>query len=154
MGKAYRDVVRGFRGRYERTPDMVARPRDEDDVRRVLEVCADKRLAAIPFGGGTSVVGGVEPRVGHGYRGVVTIDLSALDRVLEVDEVSLAARVQAGVPGPALDKQLGEHGLTGALLSRSRSSTRRSAAGSRPAPAVTSRPFAPTSTTSSSRSGR
>ena len=69
MGRAYRDVVRGFRGRFERTPDLVASPTDEEDVRRVLELCADRRLAAIPFGGGTSVVGGVEPRVGHGYRG-------------------------------------------------------------------------------------
>jgi len=112
MGKAYRDVVRGFRGRFERTPDMVARPRDEEDVRRVLELCSDMRLAAIPYGGGTSVVGGVEPRVGHGYRGCVTVDLSALDRVLEVDQTSLAARVQAGVAGPDLDRQLGEHGLT------------------------------------------
>ena len=62
MGKAYRDVVRGFRGIYERTPDMVAFPGDEDDVRRALEFAAERRLAAIPYGGGSSVVGGVEPR--------------------------------------------------------------------------------------------
>ncbi len=80
MGRAYRDVVRGFRGRFDRTPDMVARPRDEDDVRRVLEVCAARHLAAIPFGGGTSVVGGVEPRVGHGYRGTVSLDLTGVER--------------------------------------------------------------------------
>ena len=80
MGRAYRDVVRGFRGRFDRTPDMVAFPGDAEDVRRVLEMCADRRLAAVPFGGGTSVVGGVEPRVGHGYRGTVSIDLGALER--------------------------------------------------------------------------
>ena len=49
-----------------------------------------------PYGGGTSVVGGVEPRVGHGYRGTVTVDLGRLDRVLEIDETSMAARIEAG----------------------------------------------------------
>ena len=51
MGKAYRDVVRGFRGRFERTPVMVALPRDEDDIRRLLETCEERRLAVIPYGG-------------------------------------------------------------------------------------------------------
>ena len=78
VGRAYRDVVRGFRGRFERTPDLVAFPQDEEDVRRVLELCAERRLAAIPFGGGTSVVGGVEPRIGRGYRGTVAIALGGL----------------------------------------------------------------------------
>ena len=112
MGRAYRDVVRGFRGRFERTPDMVARPRDEEDVRRVLEVCAERRLAAIPFGGGTSVVGGVEPRVGHGYRGTVSVDLGALSGLIEVDDVSSSARIRAGTLGPDLEDSLRPHGLT------------------------------------------
>ena len=112
LGKAYRDVVRGFRGQFENPPDVVARPREEADVERVLAWCADEGLAAIPFGGGTSVVGGVEPRVGEAYAGVVTIDLGTLDRVLEVDETSRAARIQAGVLGPALEDQLRPSGLT------------------------------------------
>jgi alkyldihydroxyacetonephosphate synthase len=66
----------------------------------------------IPFGGGTSVVGGVGPVVGHGSEGVVTIDLKSLDRVLDVDPVSRSARIQAGATGPRLEQQLGEHGLT------------------------------------------
>ena len=66
--------------------------------------------AVVPFGGGTSVVGGVEPRLGE--RPVVTLDLRRLDRVLEVDPVSLAARIQAGATGPRLEEQLREHGLT------------------------------------------
>ena len=112
LGKAYRDVVRGMRGQIENPPDVVARPRDEAEVEAVLAWCADAGLAAIPYGGGTSVVGGVEPRVGGGYAGAVSLDLGALDRVLEVDEVSLAARIQAGALGPALEDQLGERGLT------------------------------------------
>ena len=112
MGRAYRDVVRGFRGRFDRTPDMVARPRDEDDVRRVLEVCAARRLAAIPYGGGTSVVGGVEPRVGHGYRGTLSLDLTGLSGLIEIDEVSCSARIRAGTLGPDVEDALRPHGLT------------------------------------------
>jgi alkyldihydroxyacetonephosphate synthase len=112
LGKSYVDVVRGFRGRFEHPPDFVLRPRDERDVERVLEWCSSERVAAVPFGGGTSVVGGVSPDVGPGYNGVVSVDLSALDRVLEVDRVSRSARIQAGAFGPALESQLGEQGLT------------------------------------------
>jgi alkyldihydroxyacetonephosphate synthase len=111
-GRSYSDIVRAFRGRFDHPPDVVARPRDEDDLRRLLEWCADTRAAAIPYGGGTSVVGGVEPAVGDAYAGAVSIDLSLLARVLEVDEVSRAARIQAGASGPQLEDQLREHGLT------------------------------------------
>ncbi len=112
LGKSYVDVVRGFRGRFEHPPDLVARPRDEPDLERLLEWCASEHVAAIPFGGGTSVVGGVTPVVPESYNGAVSIDLRALDRVLEVDEVSRAARIQAGALGPELEAQLGARGLT------------------------------------------
>ncbi len=112
MGKAYRDVVRGFRGEFENVPDVVASPRDEADAEAVLAWCSDEGYAAIPYGGGTSVCGGVEPRLPREYPGVVTIDLGALDQVLEVDEVSRSARIQAGAPGPVLEDQLRERDLT------------------------------------------
>jgi len=112
LGKAYRDVVRGFRGRYESFPDLVAFPRSAEEVEVVLDFCSEAGAAAIPFGGGTSVVGGVEPRMYGDYPGVVTIDLRRMDRVLEVDPVSKAARIQAGATGPRLEEQLREHGLT------------------------------------------
>src|SRR4051794_10522138 len=112
LGKAYRDVVRGFRGQIDNPPDLVAHPRDEMEVEQVLAWCSEEGLAAIPYGGGTSVVGGVEPRVGEEYRGAVTIDLGGLGEVLEVDPVSRAARIQAGALGPALEDQLREHGYT------------------------------------------
>ena len=112
-GRSYRDVVRAFQGRFERAPDVVARPRDEADVSALLAWALGAGAAVIPFGGGTSVVGGVEPRVDpERYAGVVTIDLTGLDRVLEVDPVSLSARIQAGATGPVLEDQLREHGLT------------------------------------------
>ncbi len=112
-GRSYRDVVRAFRGRFDHLPDVVARPRDEAQLASVLDWALGAGAAVIPFGGGTSVVGGVEPRVDRDrFAGVVTIDCQALDRVLEVDPVSLSARIQAGATGPELERQLGEHGLT------------------------------------------
>jgi alkyldihydroxyacetonephosphate synthase len=111
-GRSYRDVVRAFRGHFDHPPDVVAHPADEAELERVLGWCADAGAAAIPFGGGTSVVGGVEPAVPETYAGTVSIDLRRLDRVLEVDSVSRAARIQAGATGPALEAQLKEHGLT------------------------------------------
>jgi alkyldihydroxyacetonephosphate synthase len=112
LGKAYRDVVRGFRGEFANPPDLVAYPESPEDVDAGLAWCADKGAAAIPYGGGTSVVGGVEPRMREEYPAVVTIDLRRMDRVLEVDPISKAARIQAGATGPRLEEQLHEHGLT------------------------------------------
>ena len=112
LGKAYRDVVRGFRGEFPEPPDLVACPESAEDVDLLLNYCADERAAAIPFGGGTSVVGGVEARGLEDYKGVVSIDMRRMDRVLEVDPISMAARIQAGATGPRLEEQLREHGLT------------------------------------------
>ncbi len=110
-GRAYPDLVRGMLGDHAAAPDVVARPRTEEDVVAVLAWCDAAGLAAVPYGGGTSVVGGVEcPR--DAARAVVSIDLGALDRVLEVDQVSRAARIGAGATGPVLDAQLAAHGLT------------------------------------------
>src|SRR5262245_15106127 len=110
-GKAYRDVVRALRRDFAPAPDCVLYPRSEREVADVLDWCAEVRAAALPYGGGSSVVGGVEARVG-GYAGAVTLDLARLDRVLEIDAASRAARIQAGVLGPALEDQLRPRGLT------------------------------------------
>ncbi|HEY1833063.1 MAG TPA: FAD-binding oxidoreductase [Solirubrobacteraceae bacterium] len=112
LGKSYVDLVRGFRGQFEHPPDVVAHPREEQELERLLEWCSSERVAAIPFGGGTSVVGGVTPNVGESFNGVVSIDLGAMDRLLEVDAVSRSALIQAGATGPRLESQLAEHGLT------------------------------------------
>lgn len=112
LGRSYVDVVRGFNGCFEHVPDLVMRPRDEAEIESALEWCSHEGMAVVPFGGGTSVVGGVTPSVGERYEGVVTIDIGALDRVLEVDETSRAASIQAGALGPRLEAQLAERGLT------------------------------------------
>ena len=96
-GKSFRDVVRALARQFQNPPDVVAVPRSDADVAALLDWCADARVAAIPYGGGSSVVGGVEPLVGDDYAGTVTIDLRALDRVLDIDRASRAAHIQAGV---------------------------------------------------------
>jgi len=111
-GRSFRDVVRAFEGRVDHPPDLVLRPQSEADVVAVLEWCSAERIAVVPFGGGTSVVGGVEPAVGDAYRGAVSLDMRAMARVLEVDRTSRAARIEAGVLGPALEEQLRPHGVT------------------------------------------
>ena len=112
LGKSYDDLVRGIQGDYRHAPDVVAYPADERDVERVLAWCSDVKAAAIPFGGGSSVVRGIEPDVGDGYAGTVSVDLRHLDQVLEVDRASRTALIQGGVFGPHLEEQLKPHGLT------------------------------------------
>lgn len=111
-GQAFRDIVRCLMGRIDHVVDLVLRPATENDVVDVLDWCTRERIAVIPFGGGSSVVGGVEPRCGGGYPGVVALDLTDMARVLDIDRVSRAARIQAGVFGPALEDQLRGHGLS------------------------------------------
>ena len=111
-GKSYRDLVRSLRGSFPHPPDVVAQPRSESDVIALLEWCTDEEVAAIPYGGGTSVVGGVEPDVDETYTGTVSVDLGRLDGVLEVDSESGLARIQAGTLGPSLEKELEPHGFT------------------------------------------
>jgi alkyldihydroxyacetonephosphate synthase len=105
-GKSYRDVVRGFAGDFTAAPSFVAFPRDEGDVVAVLDWCSAAGVPAVPYGGGSSVVGGVE------CPGAVSIDLSRLNRVVEVDRASRAARIQAGALGPEVEDQLRPHGYT------------------------------------------
>ena len=111
-GRSYLDIVRGMRGEVPYAPDFVAHARDESDVERTLEWCAGANVACTPVGGATSVVGGIEARPVPGGAGAIALDLGALDRVLEVDPVSRAARIQAGACGPRLEEQLAEHDLT------------------------------------------
>ncbi|MBB3038152.1 FAD-binding oxidoreductase [Hoyosella altamirensis] len=108
-GKAFRDVIRNLHGDVSSVPDLVLRPRNEQDIVDVLDWCSSAAIAVIPYGGGSSVVGGVEPR----FDGpAVSLDLVHLNQVLEIDDVSRAARVQAGIYGPALEDQLRPEGLT------------------------------------------
>jgi len=112
-GKSFPDYVRGLVGEYSTAPDVVAYPRTEEEIAAVLDWAGGAQASVTPFGGGSSVVGGVEPRCHAGrHKAAVTIDLRELGRVLEVDKTSRAARIEAGAFGPALEAQLKPHGLT------------------------------------------
>ncbi|MFR9749626.1 FAD-binding oxidoreductase [Nocardia sp. 004] len=111
-GQAFRDVVRNLLGRIDHVPDQVVRPRTEQDVIDILDWCTSAHVAAVPFGGGTSVVGGIEPRCAAAYAGAITLDMSCMDQLLELDRTSRAARIQAGIFGPALEAALRPEGLT------------------------------------------
>ena len=110
-GRGYPDLIRLRTGDALGAPDVVAQPGSTDEVRAVLEVCARERVAVVPFGGGTSVVGGVEP-VREGFAAVVSLDLRSLDRLIDVDPVSRLATFEAGMFGPRLEAELGAEGLT------------------------------------------
>jgi alkyldihydroxyacetonephosphate synthase len=112
-GRGFLDLVAGFGGDYARAPDLVATPRDAAEVARVLEVCEARGWAVVPFGGGTSVVGGVDAASARtAHAAVVSLDLGALASVAEVDPTSRLARIGAGTLGPAIEDELGEHRLT------------------------------------------
>ncbi len=111
-GKSFPDTVRMYRREAAEPPDLVAYPETTADVVRILDWAGGAGAAVIPFGGGSSVVGGVEPAVGDGHAGTVTMDLLKLDRVVEVDRTSRAALIQGGARGPLLEAQLRPHGLT------------------------------------------
>jgi alkyldihydroxyacetonephosphate synthase len=111
-GRSYRDLVRAFRREFDHAPDWVAFPEDESGVAAVLDWCGSNDVAVIPFGGGSSVVGGVESAIGSAHSGVVSLDMTRMARLLEVDRVSRAARFEAGIYGPALEDALRPHGLT------------------------------------------
>jgi len=109
-GRGYVDLARLRNGALENAPDAVVMPRDAEAVRRVIDVCAAEDIAVVPFGGGTSVVGGVEPLRGSHGR-LVSLDLGALQAV-SVDRRSLHARLGAGLRGPEAEAALGREGLT------------------------------------------
>jgi alkyldihydroxyacetonephosphate synthase len=109
-GRGYADLARMRAGSLAAAPDAVVMPADAEALRRVLDVCASAGIAVVPFGGGTSVVGGVEPLRGSHQR-LISLDLGAL-RDVEVDRRSLTARLGAGLRGPEAEAALGRQDLT------------------------------------------
>jgi alkyldihydroxyacetonephosphate synthase len=111
FGKSYQDTVLGLLNDYRSAPDVVAYPRDERDVADIMDWAAGAGAMLVPFGGGSSVVGGVTVAQA-GERPLVVLDMHAMNKVLEVDRASRAARIQGGAFGPDLEAQLRPHGLT------------------------------------------
>ena len=110
-GRSYPDLFRLRSGAPAGAPDAVVEPGSADEVRALLSACAEGRIAVVPFGGGTSVVGGVDP-VADGFPAVISLDLRRLDRVVAVDRTSLTATLEAGLFGPELERRLAAEGVT------------------------------------------
>lgn len=110
-GRGYRDLVRGFAGEFSAAPDWVFHPTEEQHLTALFRFCERESIALVPFGGGTSVVGGTEHVASGRFRGTASVDLTRMDKVLEVDTVSRSARIQAGATGPRIAEQLNAHGL-------------------------------------------
>ncbi|OKO83137.1 FAD-binding oxidoreductase [Bradyrhizobium sp. NAS96.2] len=112
-GKSYPDYVRAMLGDYDSAPDVVAYPRNESEISAVMDWAGSVGASLTPFGGGSSVCGGVEPQAdGTKHKAAVTLDLRNLSKVVEVDPLSRAALIDAGTYGPSLENQLKPHGIT------------------------------------------
>lgn len=110
-GKGYADLVRLRSGDGSRAPDAVVQPSSEEEVAAVLRACTAGGIAVVPFGGGTSVVGGVDALRGR-HGAAIALDLGLMERTLEVDPRSLTATVEPGLLGPELERRLAAEGLT------------------------------------------
>ena len=111
-GRGYPDLVRGMRGDFAVAPDWVFHPTTDDQIALLYRFCETESIALVPYGGGTSVVGGVECAARGRFRGTACVDLSRMDKVLEIDIASRAARIQGGATGPRITEQLAPQGLT------------------------------------------
>lgn len=110
-GKSTLDLLRRKDTGEQDAPDAILLPGDEDQIARVLTYCSEHRIAVVPFGGGTSVVGGLDP-VRDGFDAVVSLDLRRLNRLVALDRESGEAELQAGVTGPQAEELLGAQGFS------------------------------------------
>ncbi|TDJ47885.1 MAG: FAD-binding oxidoreductase [Gemmatimonadetes bacterium] len=110
-GRSYRDLVRLRAGIIDHPPDMVLYPHSHEDVERVVELAVEHDVCLIPFGGGTNIVGCVEP-TDQKERMAVTLDMRRMDRLLNVDRESMTADLQPGMFGPQIEEALNQVGLS------------------------------------------
>lgn len=111
-GKSYPDLLRLRNGLVPNPPDAVVYPKDEDQLAKVLEFAQANRIAVVPFAGGSSVVGGLESIRARGFKGAISLDMHRMNKLLEIDPISLTATVETGVSGPQLENLLNEKGFT------------------------------------------
>lgn len=111
-GKSFRDVWRGLHGHFPHPPDYVAFPRSENDVLQLMQFARTGQIALIPYGGGSSVCGGVEATDDPAYQGTISVDMQHFDQLLEIDHTSRSVHLQGGMYGPAIEAALKPHGVT------------------------------------------
>jgi alkyldihydroxyacetonephosphate synthase len=110
-GKSTLDLLRRRNTGVQEAPDAVLLPGDDDEVAEILRICGQRSIAVVPFGGGTSVVGGVDPQRGQ-FKAVISLDLRRLNELHSLDEISGEAVLGAGVTGPDAERLLGERGFS------------------------------------------
>jgi len=110
-GQSYSDIIGRRRGDTSEAPDAIVVPGSAAEIAEILRICSERRVAVVPWGGGTSVVGGLTPDTG-GCAAVVAVDLSRLDRLLSVDHLSRTATFEPGIRTPAAEAALAAHGLS------------------------------------------
>jgi alkyldihydroxyacetonephosphate synthase len=110
-GKSTPDLLRIRAGQADDAPDAVVTPGTHEEALAVLAACAEASIAIVPFGGGTSVVGGLEP-AREGFAAIVSLDVRRLNRLIELDEVSRTATLEPGLRGPEAEALLSERGYT------------------------------------------
>lgn len=110
-GKSYHDLLLLRAGNLAGAPDAVVYPRSADECQALVTLAAARDLVLVPYGGGSSVVGGVTGREDNQTRASITVDMTHMSSLLAVDETAMTATAQAGIYGPALDRALAEHGV-------------------------------------------
>ena len=111
-GKSFPDSARSILGDFSSPPDYVAFPDTQNEITSILDWASENNVAVIPYGGGSSVCGGVETNVGNDYAGVISLDMKNINSILEIDKTSRTALIEGGILGPHLEAQLKEHDLT------------------------------------------
>jgi len=111
-GKSYHDLIRIRRRIFPQAPDAVLFPGNEKELEKIVAWAAENEIALVPWGGGTSVVGGVEATVSENQKGLVALDLKRMNRVIKIDRESMLADCEAGIRGPKLEQELQKSGLT------------------------------------------
>ena len=111
-GKSFPDSARSLLGDFSSPPDYVAFPETQNEITSILDWASENNVAVIPYGGGSSVCGGVETNVGSDYAGVISLDMKNINSILEIDKTSRTALIEGGILGPHLEAQLKEHDLT------------------------------------------
>ena len=111
-GKSFPDSARSLLGLFPSPPDLIAFPNSENEITNILDWASSNDIAVIPYGGGSSVCGGVETAVGHEYKGVISLDMKNINSIVDIDKDSRTAVIQGGILGPDLEAKLKEHDLT------------------------------------------
>ena len=111
-GRGYCDLIKIRRGEISPIPDAVIYPKTSEEIRNILDFAQEHHLAVIPFGGGSNVMGGIEPHVQKDQKGSITLDMSLMNQMISLDKISQTATFQAGIYGPLLEKTLKSHHYT------------------------------------------